>query len=322
MSIVFLALVINISIILFCTVREAIIAFTFELQSLFIHELIQAGLFDASALEYIDIRRSDSLLDNLPFTDNKEEVLNEAFLSCPYNVSVYHKAVDLGLCDIETYKTSELLLGDTLFHYIDSLFNAKRKNYTYINSLASDTDEFENWIKDNITGDLRQLLTMPLEQIDKAISQYVCSSLITTEEYDFFYNLGFTFDSETPTSHSIIGVDSLQQFNDKHIELLRHIIENYIKKVRNRKASLEAELSEFNTQINVLEKEISDLQQKYSKLGLFSNSKKKEINNSIICAESRIRSINRNKGYINTDLDNIFKFKKPQMKYSWMKIED
>lgn len=95
--------------------------FSFGLMNLFLSDISSAGMFDLSALEYVDFKRSMGLLDNISLTHNKADVLKQSFMCCPFNPMIYQKAIDLSLCDLETYQTSEYFLqSEPVYQYIET----------------------------------------------------------------------------------------------------------------------------------------------------------------------------------------------------------
>lgn len=81
--------------------------FFLQLINRYLFVLEQNHIFSYSAVNKFSISRSSDLLKNLEFVGDKEKVLIEAFKSCPYNVSIYQKLVDMDLLDTETEKTLE-----------------------------------------------------------------------------------------------------------------------------------------------------------------------------------------------------------------------
>lgn len=79
--------------------------FFLQLINRYLFVLEQNKIFAYSAVNSFSISRSSELLKNLDLVDDKEKVLIEAFKSCPYNVEIYKKLVDMDLLDSETEKT-------------------------------------------------------------------------------------------------------------------------------------------------------------------------------------------------------------------------
>lgn len=90
----------------------ALTVFAYELLDKYISDLIASDNFDKRALEFIDISRSNELLDNLNLSNNKNVILENAFAACPYNVSVYMQAMKLDSLDYESFKTAKVFKQD------------------------------------------------------------------------------------------------------------------------------------------------------------------------------------------------------------------
>lgn len=92
----------------FCpAVHKDIDSFIGNLLELVLHDLNNVDKFDLRVLDFVDFQKSLNLLENLPLTHNRQAVLQEAFVCCPFNVNVYQKAIELQLIDDETMKTAE-----------------------------------------------------------------------------------------------------------------------------------------------------------------------------------------------------------------------
>ena len=89
------------------TMNSVFTCFAFELLDKYVSDLIRAGKFDKTALTFIDLKRSNDLLKNLPLSENKKAVIEHAFVACPYNAAVYVEAIKINLMDDESYQTAE-----------------------------------------------------------------------------------------------------------------------------------------------------------------------------------------------------------------------
>lgn len=88
------------------TMNSIFTYFAFDLLDKYVADLIRVGQFDKTALSFIDLKRSNDLLKNLSLSDNKKAIIEQAFMACPYNVSVYIQAIKNNLMDDETYQTA------------------------------------------------------------------------------------------------------------------------------------------------------------------------------------------------------------------------
>ena len=63
--------------------------FAYELLDKYVSDLIKAGKFDKAALNFINLERSNDLLENINLAGNKRAVIESAFMACPFNMAVY-----------------------------------------------------------------------------------------------------------------------------------------------------------------------------------------------------------------------------------------
>lgn len=89
------------------SIKLAFTALVYGWLDSYVRDLIQNGSFDSEALKHIDLERSNDLLKNLSVSTNKTAVLENAFLSCPYNLQIYLETVKLGILDAPTVETAE-----------------------------------------------------------------------------------------------------------------------------------------------------------------------------------------------------------------------
>lgn len=121
---------------------NAFTIFAYGMMDKFLKYLNEAGLFDNDTLNYINLKKSQDLLENLKMTTNKEAVLEHAFLACPFNVNVYLEAAKIGLMNNSTVLTLKALKQFDLF-------------YSKLNN------EFETVPQtDNIQTDISQIKTL------------------------------------------------------------------------------------------------------------------------------------------------------------------
>lgn len=193
----------------------AITVFSYELLDLFISDLIKNGKLDKEILCYIDIGRSNDLLNNLKLSANKEEVLYKAFEICPYNAAVYMGAMRYDLLDFDTFQTARLFKQDNVilsflesnwgevtypkkfdidYHCIDllALYLNKTskevlKSYTtkYVDDIFKAYSQIANMLSDNkqcrkIIRDLTDTTILQGDIISKGTAQAKVNSIVMT----------------------------------------------------------------------------------------------------------------------------------------------
>lgn len=89
--------------------------------------LIENKLLDSNILRYVDINQSQNILGNIGTDVNKEKTLEESFLACPFNVSVYFELCKLGKLDNGTLTSiQELNLTTSLIAKLEEAFAEAR----------------------------------------------------------------------------------------------------------------------------------------------------------------------------------------------------
>lgn len=128
--------------------ETALTIFSYDLLDKYVSDLIENGKFDKSALSFVDISRSNELLDNLKLSENKQAILENAFLSCPYNAAVYMATMRYDLLDYDTFQSAKLFKCDnTIISFLEghwgevSYPNKFDINYPCIDLLALYTDK-------------------------------------------------------------------------------------------------------------------------------------------------------------------------------------
>lgn len=101
----------------------ALTMFAYELLDKYISDLIANNKFDKHALDFIDIARSNELLDNLTLSSNKSVILENAFTACPYNIAAYMQAMKYDLLDYESFQTAEI------FKQSDAILSFFKENW-------------------------------------------------------------------------------------------------------------------------------------------------------------------------------------------------
>lgn len=134
--------------------KVAIEKFTYCLMGRYIDDLITEKRFDKETLQYVDIKRSQEILQNLKISPNKEAVLEKAFLACPFNMKVYVELGKLGELDMETFKTAKQL-GQA--EYVERKLYTLFQDISYTGNLYADLASVENVITSlaQVTGNAK-----------------------------------------------------------------------------------------------------------------------------------------------------------------------
>lgn len=81
--------------------------FAYTMMDKYLRELIRAEKFNQDVLKFVDIKKSQSLLQNINLTPNKKAVLQNSFLACPFNSGVYDAVIQNNLLDDDTLHAAE-----------------------------------------------------------------------------------------------------------------------------------------------------------------------------------------------------------------------
>ena len=79
----------------------------------YLADLHNNGLFDNETLNYVNIKHSQDLLQNLDITNNKAAVLSSAFQACPFNINVYLSAIEFDLFGEDEVNTLRTIHQDS-----------------------------------------------------------------------------------------------------------------------------------------------------------------------------------------------------------------
>ena len=99
--------------------EAALTVLAYELLDRYVADMIAHQKFDAKALDFINIGRSNDLLKNLTLSGNKKAILENAFAACPYNIAVYMQAMKYDLLDYDSFQTAKVFKQD---HHVLSFF--------------------------------------------------------------------------------------------------------------------------------------------------------------------------------------------------------
>ena len=109
--------------------EAAFTVLAYELLDRYISDLIEHNKFDRSALNFVNIGRSNDLLKNLTLSENKKAILANAFTSCPYNIAVYMQAMKYDLLDYESFQTANLFRhGSTIISFLEENLGGSAKS--------------------------------------------------------------------------------------------------------------------------------------------------------------------------------------------------
>ncbi len=105
--------------------------FAYELLDKYVSDLIKAGKFDKAALDFINLERSNDLLENINLAGNKRAVIESSFVACPFNMAVYMHAMKQEMLDEDSFETANVFKqGSKIISFLkESLGEADYPNF-------------------------------------------------------------------------------------------------------------------------------------------------------------------------------------------------
>ena len=150
--------------------------FAYELLDKYVSDLIKAGKFDKAALDFINLERSNDLLENINLAGNKRAVIESAFVACPFNMAVYMHAMKLEMLDEDTFETANVFKqGSKIISFLKESLGAAdypnfvEPNYYSASMLARYTNKSTNDVLYQHTSSYANALIRGYEKIVKAL---------------------------------------------------------------------------------------------------------------------------------------------------------
>lgn len=314
----------------YAEIAKAFGMFVSELMDIFLNKLQEHNVFNYSKIKPYNIERSSELLNNMELVDNKRSILIEAFKICPYNPDIYASLLELGICDLDTFKTAKEFYQDSLLlNVIENYCNENLKFYdkveTPISILAyykdvsitdilktlyeselisiqskygelhgaiEDKRLLDKWIRKHINQQTESIVAYSLDTVRSNLEDFI-KEIISPEQYLQFINIG------------ILSMDILRLKNSAETELSKINLEIinalmaefvlYVDDAKNRKQKVDEAYSKFNTEIKHKEDSISEKKKELLSLGVFAFSRKKELKIKIENMESDLIGYKLNK---------------------------
>lgn len=94
-------------------ISNALTLFAYCMLDKYLADLHDNALFDNETLNYVNIKHSQDLLQNLDITNNKAAVLASAFQACPFNINVYLSAIKFDLFGEDEVNTLRAIHQDS-----------------------------------------------------------------------------------------------------------------------------------------------------------------------------------------------------------------
>ena len=94
-------------------ISNSLTLFAYCMLDKYLADLHDNDIFDNETLNYVNIKHSQDLLQNLDITNNKAAVLANAFQACPFNINVYLNAIKFDLFGEDEVNTLRAIHQDS-----------------------------------------------------------------------------------------------------------------------------------------------------------------------------------------------------------------
>ena len=294
------------------SIVQSVLKFCDKIMSIFLLELTARDKFDFDSVEKYDMQKADRMLKNIAQVPDKVVFLKQVFLICPFSLDVYESCLNYELLDWETFETAKYFgMGDALAEKIDLIIKNDFKNiekiaplisilalyrgideimirkkiyesllenieatYKEFNIALSDKRRLDEFIRDCIDSEVKEVIKKTREDIFKIIDKKMLS-VVSEKQCSELVGIGI-LSLETirmPGSYST----TIKEVNSEIKNALGDSIMEYIEEAKRR-------LDAYNRAKDIYEKEwkqksdeISDLRSKKSNLSFLAFNKKKKI---------------------------------------------
>ena len=312
----------------FAEIANAFGMFISELMDTFLNKLQQNNIFDYSKTKEYDIKRSSEILNNMSLVEDKKSVLIQAFKSCPYNPDIYAKVLEMGLCDLDTFKTAQYYYQDeVLTEVLDDYVKKNLKNtekvtvpisilatyrgtdeigiwkkiyegtleniegsYKIINTALSDKKKLDRFIRDNISSSMKEVVKKSREDVIKNIDKKMLA-LVSEKQYDEFVGMGILSPEIIRMSGS--SATTLNDINGEIRNALTDCVMEYIEEAKKRYDAYDKAMDIYEKELKQKYDELNVLRSEKNSLGLFAFSKKKEMTATIDAKVNEISEFKR-----------------------------
>lgn len=264
--------------------------FVSVIQEIYYSKLEQAGVFAYSTVSPYDTIRSSDLLSNLSLVSDKQRLLTEAFLCCPYNSEVYQRVIEYNLSDIPTLEAAkqfgqdEILIpvldsfiqsnlydvdivaapiaalalfqeveeGQLWDSYYSFLIEKFNVHYNQLNSIVNDRSKLVDWIKRNLTKDASILVNMQQNVIERKVTNAVTKRVISESVYALFLQWNIV-----QTDLQFDNIDTLDNWNNEYIKVITDCINKLIEELRTTVNALKDDITKAKREYDTAEKKYS-----------------------------------------------------------------
>ncbi|MFT4006481.1 MAG: hypothetical protein QM683_12955 [Lacrimispora sp.] len=304
-------------------IASSFIMYTNELMEFYLRKLEEHSVYDYAKVKPYDINRSSELLNNMSLVDDKKAVLIQAFKDCPYNPDIYANVIELGLSDIDTFKTAQEFYQDSLLqgvldeyiknnlktyekvkepvsilaYYRDenaidilrSLYSSEldviQNKYREFVSVIENSKALDKWIRGNIQSNMDSIIKKSMDDVKDAVDNSL-TKIVSEEQFANYVEIGLITAKDIRLKNST--EIELSKINMEIGEWLTALVLEYIQEAKNRKAKYEKAFDKFDSEVKKQNSKIAEKYNELNHLGILAFSKKKELKAVIAEMESKL----------------------------------
>jgi hypothetical protein len=292
------------------------IKFNNNLMATYLTELQLHGQFNLDNIENYNENKSSAMLENIGRSNDKEDLLKQAFLMCPFNIEVYEKALELGFFDVDTFVDAKKIhTGSELDGLLEEKIKSNLKNYDKIKDMVTVLASYKNesetellrslysaelesveqkysvfrrmlinqraldeWIRKNISQQTQNIISTSADTIKNRVHSNIVS-IISESNYQMFTEMGLLSAEKIRLKDS--DKTELVEINDEIEGKMLFCINSYIEEAVERKKKYDEANEKYKEQVKQKEDALEEKERELTTLGLFALSQKKELKNII-----------------------------------------
>lgn len=300
-----------------------------EITSAFLAQLAVHGKFDIEAIQKYNPKKAAQMLNNISYVSDKYEFLQCVFDVCPFIFELYETCLNQGLLDKGTFETAKYFgfadkLAEKADHYIqanlqdvclvkplvpiladyqsscetviwnrlykDTISQIKETYKDFHLALSKKTD-LDRFVRKYVAPNTNDIILMTPSEVG-SIVQNVVFSVLSPEQYAEFSNLNLLRpdDLRVPQSTS----EELAQINKELTDGLISAFSSYIQEAQRRAKLFNESSAQLSEVLKSMQRDLDFLKNEWQKLGFFSFSKKKELEERIKCKEKEMSLLEEN----------------------------
>lgn len=283
-------------------VRNSVNLFILSLYDEYINVLIAKGKFSEDALNYIDMKKATSILQNLNKAADKQGLVEAAFLSCPFCAEVYVAALPFGKIE-DTVKCARAFeVDDNLKVYAEQKCNtllsycacsqdeAIKKISLYVEMISCLCDNSSDAVivdllqrrviqKEKILSHIaNNIISSPNAKLKQRASSYLhieLESIIESNEDELRECIKSSLSKQISADTDIQCL--YDEILDKYTERIVLPIKEYIHQLK----TVYADIQECTAEKERIDRQIAEYESIKGSLSLLSFAKKKELQERI-----------------------------------------